>query len=147
MTTRRRAAVATYTFETLRELRVNVSDRNTPYHWSDQDLTLFLDRASGNLNGASAYCLQAWATEEARAWATVSVGGVSRGKQSAADMLMKLAEKYAAQSSGTAVLDQSKAPAFGTARVDWIEHATDRDGTTVVDAEGRRIRSETLETE
>ena len=139
--------MATYPFATLNEVRINVGDRAKPYHWEDEDLGVFLDRASGNINGGSAYCLQAWATEEARSWTSANVGGISRSKTNPADALMKLAERYAAQSSGTAVLDQTKRPAFGTARVDWSEHTDETSYTipTVANSAAQRIRSEELE--
>ena len=139
--------MAVYTYDTLREVRLNIGDRTEPYHWSDEELAVFLDRASGNINGGTAYCLQAWATEEGRAWTSATVGSVSRSKTNPADALMKAAAQYAAQSSGTAVLDPTRRPAFGTARSDWAEHAAE-DSTeipVVVDAYRQRIRSEELE--
>lgn len=139
--------MATYSYETLREVRLNISDRSEPYEFEDTDLNLFLTRASGNVNGGSAYALQAWAVKEARSWTSANVGGVSRSKTNPADALLKLAHQYAAQSGGTAILDDTSRPAFGVARVDWQEHLrdTDLDLSTVADPSSRRIRSEDLE--
>ena len=139
--------MAVYEYSTLQSVRRNIGDRAEPYTWSDEDLADFLDRASGNVNGASAYTLQAWAAEEARSWSSVNAGGLTRSKSNAAEELLKLAERYAAQSNGTAVLDQSKRPAFGRARVDWNEQDTEMDSTlpVVVNSVARRIRSETIE--
>lgn len=131
--------MATYGFETIREVRLNIDDRDTTSpHFTDSDISLFLDRASGNVNGGSAYALQALAAMEARAWASVNVGGISRSKANPAAALMELAKQYAAQSSGTAVLDDAKFPVFGIARPDWKDD-------TDLEAQRRRQYAEAQE--
>jgi len=138
--------VASYSFDTITQVRRKVGDRARPYEWADEDLDQFLTDASGNVNGAAALTLQAWAAKEARAWASVNAGGVSRSKQNPADALLKLAAQYARQSDGTVVLDDRQKPAFGVARIDFGEHlVTDKTLPEVADAAARRTRSEELE--
>ncbi len=101
-----------------------IGDRGSEYHFSDAELTEFLNEANSCKYGAAGLALMAWYAELTREYATVSVGNLSRSVNDLSHMRAQ-AERYIKMSNEVS-LEANADAALATARADYNTHLSTR---------------------
>lgn len=80
------------------KVRLKIGDNSSPFHFTDDEIQVFLTD-KGSILLAAAAALRSWAAAYAANPSSESIGGYSYS-QNVSDRMEKLAEKYEAEAAG-----------------------------------------------
>jgi hypothetical protein len=96
----------TYSLSTdVGKVRLKIGDTDTTdYHFTDEEIEVFLDNNSDNINLASAEALEAWANAYAANPSSENIGGYSYS-QKVVDNMLKTAQRLRDQDAEVPAMD------------------------------------------